>query len=300
MQLFPHGFINILPPSAGSAHLDTVASRAAPAAVPGANPPAATKRSTSASQPQPDFDEAAHVGAAGVVGRRGLRRHRHRDRVQRGAVRGGDGGPRAGGGGVQGLAGARGERRRGLDAGLGGQRGREGREESEIERRQEDGRQREEDRVVVIIVAIACGEKRRPVFVWRRREALLVWVFFSSSFFFFFGPHRVHGVVWAVEIRRKTSSPSPLPQVNGDNAFKLSFPSSRRVDDINSHSRPRAHDRKRQGRTRNGTRSESISNNEKSLSLLSTTTKPASDAARWGGSRHTQLPFLALARSERR
>jgi hypothetical protein len=54
MQLFPHGFINILPPSAGSAHLDTVASRAAPAAVPGANPPAATKRSTSASQPQPD------------------------------------------------------------------------------------------------------------------------------------------------------------------------------------------------------------------------------------------------------
>lgn len=47
-QLFPHGLLNILPPCAGSAHLDTVASLAAPAAVPGA-----TNRSTSASQPHP-------------------------------------------------------------------------------------------------------------------------------------------------------------------------------------------------------------------------------------------------------
>lgn len=54
MQLFPQGFANILPPRAGSAHRDTVARRAAPRAVPGANPLAATSFSTSASQPQPD------------------------------------------------------------------------------------------------------------------------------------------------------------------------------------------------------------------------------------------------------
>ena len=53
MQLFPQGLTNILPPRAGSAHLDTVASLAAPAAVPAAKPPAMTKRSTSASQPHP-------------------------------------------------------------------------------------------------------------------------------------------------------------------------------------------------------------------------------------------------------
>ena len=47
--------------------------------------------------------------------------HRRRDRVERGAVGRGDGGAHAGGRGVQGLAGARRERRRGLDAGVRGE-----------------------------------------------------------------------------------------------------------------------------------------------------------------------------------
>ena len=70
MQLFPQGLTNIRPPRAGSAHLDTVASLAAPAAVPGANPPAATNLSTSASQPHPDSTKrrmsAQHASSGGV------------------------------------------------------------------------------------------------------------------------------------------------------------------------------------------------------------------------------------------
>lgn len=170
--MLPHGLTNIRPPRAGSAHLDTVASLAAPAAVPAANPPAMTSLSTSASQPQPlstnrlmsaqqassgwDCDSvmACSVAQSAVATVAPTREAAACRLLQA---------PDAS------VAAAWTQASEASDG-----EGRVVRRAMMRAATRRTARQREEDRVVVIIVTIACGEKRRPVFVWRWREALLV------------------------------------------------------------------------------------------------------------------------------